>query len=117
MQTAFYAVGLVLATFGWGYFFYRHDYRPLPLRVMVQIFGIGLFSMLPVFGYKAIYQNVLPRLAEYEIFKPLLTSPFLVGAAYFVFNVVILYIVLFVLSGLLTLVLTFFKHETVLNIK
>ena len=117
MQTALYAVGLLVATLAWAYFFYRHDYRPLPVRVMVQIFGIGLFAMIPVFGYKVIYQNVLPGLAEYEIFRPLLTSPFLIGITYFIFNAAMLYVVLFVLSGLLTLLLTFFKHETLQNIK
>ncbi len=117
MQTAFYALGLVIATLAWGYFFYRHDYRPVPIRTLLQIFGIGLFSMLPVFGYKMAYQSFLPSLAEYEIFRPLLTSPFLIGLAYFAFNLVMLYTVLFTLSSLLTCILTFFKHETLVNIK
>ena len=117
MQTAFYAIALVVATYLWGYFFYKKDYHPQPISVIVQIFCMGLFAMIPIFGYKAIYQNYLPMLAEYEIFKPLLANPFLIGLTYFGFNLVMLYTVLFTLSGLLTLVLTFFKHETLQNIK
>ncbi len=117
MQTAFYALTLVVATYLWGYFFYKKDYHPQPVKVIVQIFGMGVFAMIPIFGYKAIYQNYLPMLSEYEIFKPLLTNPFLIGLTYFAFNLVMLYTVLFTLSGLLTLILTFFKQETLLNIK
>ncbi len=117
MQTVLYSAGLLVATFLWGYTFYKKENHPQPGWMLIQIFGVGLFSMLPVFGYKTIYQNVLPRLAEYEIFRPLLTNPFLIGLFYFGFNVLMLYTILFALSGALTLILTFFKHETLANIR
>lgn len=117
MQTAFYALTLAIATYLWGYFFYKKDYHPQSFRITLQIFGVGLFSMLPIFGYRWLYEHYLPRLAEYEIFRPLLTHPLLIGLGYFIFNLAALYLVLFVLSGALTLTLTLFQSETLRNIK
>jgi len=117
MQSLLYATLLVGATFIWGYVFYKKDYHPQPVKVVLQIFGIGLFAMVPMFAYKYIYENYLPIIAEYEIFRPLLDSMFLSGFAYFLFNLILLSIILFALTSLLTVVLTFFKHETLRNIK
>lgn len=117
MQTTLYIAILALATIIWGYIFYKKDYHPQPLRVIGQIFGIGLFAMIPVFAYKYIYQNYLPMLAEYQIFQPLMDSFFLKGLLFFILNLVILSTVLISISALLTSVLTFFKHETLVNIK
>lgn len=117
VQTAFYALTLLAATFLWGYLFYKRDYHPQPLRVILEIFTIGLFAMIPVFGYKAIYQNFLPKLAEYEVFTPLFQNTLIVGFAYFTMNLIMLALLLFVLSGLVSVVLTVFEQETVLNIR
>lgn len=117
MQTALYALTLLAATFLWGYFFYKKDYHPQPLRVVAQIFAIGLFSMAPVFGYKAIYLRALPRLAEHAIFQPLLSNPLLVGLTYFVLNLALLCALLFTLSSLVALCGTIFKTETMRNIR
>ena len=117
MQTIFYIAVLTIATFIWGYIFYKKDYHPQPIKVIIQIFGIGLFSMMPVFGYKYIYQNYLPKLAEYSIFQPLFDSFILKGILFFILNLALLSFILLILSGLLTGLLTFFKHETIQNIK
>ena len=116
-MSALYIASLVVATFVWGYIFYKKDYHPQPLKVITQIFGIGLFSMVPVFGYKYVYQNFLPMIAEYKIFQPLLSSSILSGIFFFLINLILLSGLLFFISGLLTLLLTQFKKETFLNIK
>ncbi|PIZ72067.1 hypothetical protein COY07_03760 [Candidatus Peregrinibacteria bacterium CG_4_10_14_0_2_um_filter_43_11] len=108
---------MLAATLIWGFLFYKKDYHPQPLRIIVQVFVIGLFSMVPVFAYKFIYQHYLPLLSEYEIFRPLLTQPLLIGLGYFLFNLVLLTTLLFTLSSLMTLILTVFKHDTLINIK
>ena len=97
--------------------FYKKDYHPQPFKVIAQIFGIGLFAMVPVFAYKYVYQNYLPELAEYAIFQPLLSSPILSGFFFFTVNLVILSLFLTTLSAIITIILTFFKHETLENIK
>ena len=112
-----YIASLVVATFVWGYIFYKKDYHPQPFKVIAQIFGIGLFSMVPVFAYKYIYQNFLPMLSEYQIFQPLLSSSILSGIFFFLINLILLSTLLFVISGVLTGLLTLFKHETIQNIK
>jgi len=50
-----YVTLLVVATFIWGYIFYKKDYHPQPFKVIAQIFSIGLFAMIPIFAYKYIY--------------------------------------------------------------
>jgi RsiW-degrading membrane proteinase PrsW (M82 family) len=117
MQTVLYTFILLLATFLWGYLFYKQDYHPQPLRVIGQIFIFGLFAMLPIFAYKAIYLNYLPILAEYEILNPVFSNSFLVGIGYFMFNIILLTTVLFALSGILSIVLTVFDHVTLRNIR
>jgi len=117
MQSLLYATLLAGATFVWGYIFYKKDYHPQPLKVIFQIFAIGLFAMIPVFAYKYIYQNYLPMISEFEIFRPLLDMVFLSGLTVFIFNLVLLTSVLFVTTGLLTVVLTLFKKSTLKNVK
>jgi RsiW-degrading membrane proteinase PrsW (M82 family) len=112
-----YIALLVLATLIWGYIFYKKDYHPQPLKVIIQIFGIGLFAMVPVFAYKYVYQHYLPILAEYQIFKPLVDSFILSGLFYFLINLVLLSVLLFIISGTVTGILTFFKHQTLQNIQ
>jgi len=73
--------------------------------------------MIPVFAYKYIYQHYLPMLAEYQIFKPLVDSFILSGLFYFFINLILLSVVLFILSGIVTGLLTFFKHQTLKNIE
>jgi RsiW-degrading membrane proteinase PrsW (M82 family) len=113
----FYATLLVLTTLIWGVVFYKKDYHPQPLKVVAQSFAVGLFSMVPVFAYKYLYQHFLPDLAEYQIFRPLLDSPVLLGLMVFGLNLVALSLVLFALGGALTLVLNFFNHSVLLNLK
>ncbi|MBU0727461.1 PrsW family intramembrane metalloprotease [Patescibacteria group bacterium] len=112
-----YIALLALATLIWGYIFYKKDYHPQPLKVIGQIFGIGLFAMIPVFAYKYIYQNYLPMLAEYQIFQPLFDSFILKGFLFFILNLALLSVVLMTLGALLTATLTLFKHDTIANIK
>jgi RsiW-degrading membrane proteinase PrsW (M82 family) len=112
-----YATSLVIATLIWGFIFYKKDYHPQPFRVIAQIFVIGLCSMVPLFGYHYVYNHFLPALAEYEIFEPLFDSFILKGLIFFGINIAILAGLIFILSGVLTLVLTFFRHETLENIK
>ena len=112
-----YATLLVIATLIWGFIFYKKDYHPQPLKVIAQVFIIGLCSMIPLFGYNYVYRNFVPALAEYSIFRPLLDSFILEGMFFFMINIIMLAILIFVLSGILTLALTFFKYETLENIK
>jgi RsiW-degrading membrane proteinase PrsW (M82 family) len=112
-----YVTLLVIATFIWGFVFYKKDYHPQPFKVLAQIFVAGIASMIPIFAYKSIYQNFLPELAEYEIFKPLLDSFILRGAFFFLINLAILSVILIVICSVISLILTFFKHETLINIR
>lgn len=116
-MTLFYFTLLVLATLFWGYLFYKRDYHPQPLKVILKSFGVGLFSMVPVFAYKTLYQQFLPQLSEFRIFRPLLDSPFLAGTLVFVANLILLSIVLFGLSAIISLILNFFSHATLINLK
>ena len=117
MRNLLYVTLLIVATLVWGYVFYKKDYHPQPFKVIAQIFGIGLFAMVPIFAYKHIYQNYLPVIAEYQIFRPLLDSFILSGLFYFLINLILLSGVLFIVSGIVTGLLTFFKHETLVNIR
>ena len=112
-----YVTLLVIATFIWGFMFYKKDYHPQPFKVIAQIFGAGLFAMIPIFAYKYIYQHYLPILAEYEIFKPLLSSSILSGVFFFIINLILLSAILIIICAVISLVLTFFKHETLINIR
>ena len=113
----FYAILLILTTLFWGYLFYKKDYHPQPLKVILQTFGVGLFAMLPVFGYKYVYQHYLPMLAEFRIFRPLLDSPLISGVLVFGANLILLSVVLFALSGLISLILNRFNHNILINLK
>lgn len=117
MAFVFYSTLLVLTTLFWGVLFYKKDYHPQPFRVILQIFGVGLFSMIPVFAYKMVYQRWLPGLAEYQIFRPLLAGPLAMGLATFLSNLVMLSLILFTLGGAVTLILNFFDHQALRNIK
>jgi RsiW-degrading membrane proteinase PrsW (M82 family) len=117
MHVAFYVTLLIVTTLIWGYVFYKKDYHPQPLKVVVKSFAIGLFAMVPIFGYKYLYQKFLPMLAEYQIFRPLLESPLLSGIAFFVFNLTLLSILLFILSGIVSVLLNFFNYNALINLK
>jgi len=117
LVSVFYVTLLVLTTLIWGYIFYKKDYHPQPLKVIVQSFFAGLFAMAPVFAYKYIYQNYIPALAEYKIFRPLLDYPLISGLAVFVINLITLSLILFILSGVLSLILSVFNHSTIINLK
>jgi len=117
MVTVFYVTLLVITTLIWGYVFYKKDYHPQPLKVVVQSFIIGLFAMVPVFAYKYLYVNFLPELAEYQIFRPILDSPLIIGLSVFVFNLALLSLILFTLSGALSLILNTFSYSVIINLK
>jgi RsiW-degrading membrane proteinase PrsW (M82 family) len=117
MINVFYFTLLAITTLFWGYIFYKKDYHPQPLKVIYQSFLIGLFAMTPVFAYKYAYQRFLPELAEYKIFRPLLDSPIISGLTVFILNLVILSLLLFILSGIVSLLLNFFNHSALKNLK
>ncbi len=112
-----YATLLILTTLAWGYLFYKKDYHPQPLRVVAQSFIVGLFAMAPVFGYRYLYQHFLPALSGYAIFRPLAESAFLSGVLVFTGNLVLLSLILFILSGLVSLILNVFSHNVFINLK
>lgn len=113
----FYVTLLVLTTLIWGIVFYKKDYHPQPIRIVLKSFGVGLFSMIPVFAYKYAYQHLLPELSEFRIFRPLLDSPFWSGVFVFALNLIGLSLLLFVLSGSVSLILNFFSQEAQANLK
>ncbi len=112
-----YSALLIGATFGWGYLFYKQDFHPQPIRKLLQMFFVGMFAVIPVFAYQHIYQTYLPMLGESEILRPLIQSPFLSGFFVFLLNLILLSIVLLSITAFLTLTVTFFKHETLENIR
>ncbi len=116
-MSLFYITLLVLTTLIWGYIFYKKDYHPQPLKIIGQSFIMGLFAMIPVFGYKYVYQHYLPMLAEYQIFQPLLNSPILSGLGVFIFNLIILSLILLTFSGIVSILLNFFNHSVLINLK
>lgn len=73
--------------------------------------------MLPVFGYKYIYVNFLPHLSEIRILEPLMQSALFEGMLFFFVNMLIIVTVLTLFSGLINLIITRFKHETIRNIR
>jgi hypothetical protein len=97
--------------------FYKKDYHPQPLKVVFKSFGVGLFSMIPVFAYKFVYLHALPELSEFSIFRPLLDSPLESGIFAFALNLVMLSLLLFLLGGAVSLLLNFFSHECLANFK
>ena len=116
-MNVFYVTLLVLTTLIWGVVFYKKDYHPQPVKIVLKSFGVGLFSMVPVFAYKYAYQHALPELSEFRIFRPLLDSPIESGITAFVLNLVMLSLLIFALGGLLSLILNFFSHESLANLK
>jgi len=117
MQAILYILVLLVATFLLGYVFYKKDYHPQPIAAIAQAFGMGFFAMIPIFGYKFIYQNFLPLISEYELLSFLTKSSLLSGFLYFILNFALLSLVLFVLSSVLTILLTIFDHDILHNIK
>jgi len=97
--------------------FYKKDYHPQPLKVILQSFVVGLFAMIPVFAYRYIYQHFLPALSEFRIFEPLLKSSIFSGLFVFLFNLGVLSVVLLLLSGVVSLILNFFSHAILINFK
>lgn len=117
MQILFYSTLLIVTTLVWGYIFYKKDYHPQPLKVILQSFFIGLFAMIPVFGYKYVYQHFLPAISEFQIFRPLLDSALFSGLSVFLLNLVTLSLLLFALSGIVSVILNFTNHNIVINLK
>jgi len=117
MQVIFYILVLLIATFLWGYVFYKKDYHPQPIGTLIQAFGMGIFAMVPIFGYKFVYQNYLPLISEYELLSFLTQSAFFSGFIYFILNFALLSVVLFLLSSAVTVLLTIFDHDILHNIR
>ncbi len=117
MQALFYVTFLAVATFLWGYLFYKKDYHPQPFSIIWKTFSVGLFAMVPLFGYKWLYQNYLPTLAEYKIFEIFTQSSLGFGVGAFLLNMIFLSVLLFTFSAIISLVLTLFEHPVLVNIK
>lgn len=113
----FYLIFLAIATFIWGWIFYKKEYHPQPYKVLAISFAAGLFAMLPVFGYKYVYVNFFPHLSEVRILEPLVESAFFDGLLFFFVNMLIVVSLLTAFSCVITLLLTRFKHETLQNIR
>ena len=73
--------------------------------------------MIPVFGYKYIYVHFLPQLSHIRILHSLLDSAIFDGALFFFINMLIVVSMLTLFSGIVSLLLTRFKHETLENIR
>lgn len=73
--------------------------------------------MIPVFGYKYIYVNFLPHLSEIKVLHSLLNSAIFDGILFFFINMFIIVSMLTLFSGIVSLLLTRFKHETLENIR
>lgn len=116
-MTLFYSIVLVLATFLWGWVFYKKEYHPQPLKVIALSFVAGTLSMLPVFGYKYVYVHFLPELSEVRILQSLMESAIFSGLFYFLVNMLMVIIILTTFAGLMTLMLSLFKLETLRNIE
>lgn len=116
-MTLFYSIVLAIATFIWGWIFYKKEYHPQPGKVIAQSFVAGIFAMVPVFGYKYVYVHFLPQLSEVKILESLLSSAIFSGLFYFFLNMLIVIVLLTGMASLITLILTRFKHETLENIK
>ena len=112
-----YLTFLTIATLIWGWVFYKKEYHPQPYRILGISFIAGLFSMLPVFGYKYVYVNFFPQLSEIRILEPLVESAFFDGLLFFFVNMLLVISLLTLFSGLISLLLTHFKHETLQNIR
>ena len=113
----FYLTILAIATFIWGWIFYKKEYHPQPYKVIAISFIAGLLAMLPVFGYKYVYVHFFPHLSEIRILEPLVQSAFFDGLLFFFANMLIVVSLLTAFSGLISLTLTLFKRETLRNIK
>lgn len=116
-MTLFYSALLALATFIWGWVFYKKEYHPQPMKVIIQSFVAGMLAMIPVFGYRYVYMHYLPVISEFEILKPLLSSSILSGLLFFILNMFIVVTLLTILSSIIALILTRFKHQTLENIR
>jgi RsiW-degrading membrane proteinase PrsW (M82 family) len=112
-----YLALLVLATFIWGWIFYKKEYHPQPIKVLITSFIAGLFAMIPVFGYKYIYVHFLPHLSEIRLLHDLLNSAIFDGIFFFLINMLIIVTMLTLFSGIISLLLTRFSHETLINIR
>lgn len=80
-------------------------------------FVAGMMAMIPLFAYKYIYENYLPRLSDIALINLLWKSTILSGLFFFILNLLIITVLLTVLSGGINLILTKFKHETLVNIQ
>ncbi len=113
----FYSIILAITTFIWGWVFYKKEYHPQPIKVIFLSFIAGLFSMIPIFGYKYIYVHFIPQLSEIRILHTLLESALFDGLFFFLINMLMIIVILTSFSGAITLILTRFKHETLENIR
>jgi len=86
------------------------------MKVIIQSFVAGLFSMLPFFGYKYVYVNFYPKLSEIEILNNLLSSSIVSGLFFFLLNMLVITLLLTAFASIISLILTHFKHETLENI-
>ena len=112
-----YVTLLAGSTFVWGLLFYKKEYHPQPKKVIIRSILAGFLAMIPVFGYRFIYLNHLPQLSEIEMVRVLLESNLLAGILFFLLNLLIIVVLLTVFTGMISLLATLFKHQTLLNIK
>ncbi|QQR83486.1 PrsW family intramembrane metalloprotease [Candidatus Peregrinibacteria bacterium] len=85
--------------------------------MLAQSFVVGLFAMIPVFSYKYLYEHFLPRLAEFRIFQPLFQYSLVEGLMIFLFNLVLLSLILLIASALVSLAISAYPHQTLVNVK
>lgn len=65
MQIIWFALGVLLPTFFWFWFFWRRDPKPEPVRLLIRTFLYGAFAYLPAALFELSMQTALKGIALY----------------------------------------------------
>lgn len=76
LQIVGFALGIILPTFFWFWFFWRRDPKPEPIRLLLRTFLYGAFAFLPAALFELSLQTALKGMTLYifiavieEVFK------------------------------------------------
>ncbi|GGJ53380.1 hypothetical protein GCM10008938_44260 [Deinococcus roseus] len=67
MHIVWFALGVVLPTFFWFWFFWRRDPKPEPVRLLIRTFLYGAFAYLPAALFELSFQTALKGIALYVV--------------------------------------------------